>query len=193
MEATLVEESTLPIDQETYDVCIADIDSPKSRYSPELKLKAVIHYMVCGSIKETSDHIGVPIKTVSEWKRKSEWWAPTLQQIRKSKQDELDSALTKAIHSAVYQINDRLEEGDWTLTKYGEMVRVPVKGRDAAVIMNNLYDKRSLIRGDLPQIKDEARKDALKDLEHRFTAIAAKLQEKDIVSEQRIEHNGLQE
>lgn len=107
-----------------------------------------------------------------------------LNEVRKSKQDELDSALTTAIHSAVGEIADRLQHGDWVLTRTGEQVRVPVKARDASVVMNTLYEKRSLIRGDLPSIKDEARKDALKELELRFTSIARNLQEKDIVAEQ---------
>lgn len=172
------------IDQEFFDICLLEIDTDRSHYAPEVKLQAVIHFMLTGSVKEAADHVGVPLKTVSEWKRRTEWWPRMLNEVRKSKQDELDSALTTAIHSAVGEIADRLQHGDWVLTRTGEQVRVPVKARDASVVMNTLYEKRSLIRGDLPSIKDEARKDALKELELRFTSIARNLQEKDVVAEQ---------
>lgn len=175
-----VDDRTFDIDQETYDLCVAEMDHFNSQYPAQMKLEAVVHFMLTGSVKEAADKIGVSIKTVSEWKRKTEWWPKALNEIRKSKQDELDSALTTAIHSAVYEISDRLDKGDWVINRQGEKVRVPVRARDAAVIMNNLYDKRSLIRGDLPNLKDEARKDALKELERRFTDIAKGLKEKDV-------------
>lgn len=93
-----------------------------------------------------ADLSGVPQKTIERWKRE-DWWYDICQRIRLEKDDEFDTKMSKIIDKTLDTIMDRVENGDFHLTKLGDIVRKPVSGRDAAMITSVMVDKRNLIRG----------------------------------------------
>lgn len=86
--------------------------------------------------------------------------------------------MTDAINQAIFQMTDRINNGDYVRdTKTGEIVRVPMKGKELAVSAAVVFDKRSLIRGDATSISSK-KIDPLKDIEKNMINWHDKLIEK---------------
>ena len=164
------------------DIDWSFIDHPLATYPKEMKLEAVSLYMSTSSLAKTADALGLNHGIVQGW-MKSPWWQEVWDKLRKQKQLELDSLLTRTIHKAVADLNDRLENGDYKLNaRTGELNRVPVGAKDIAVTLAIIYDKRALIRGEATAIRAES-KATLESLESKFKDFALQLKEKDIVAE----------
>lgn len=165
------------------DIPDINLDSPNSIYTKEQKLEAVNLYLQVGTIADVSRILNIPNSTIINWKERGSWWNDIVQRYRQDKQIELDTKLTNSIHTVINEIADRLDNGDEKPNKYGELQRIPVSARDLSVILNTLYEKRALIRGEATSIKSES-KATLASLEDKFKAFALQLKEKDVVSEQ---------
>lgn len=153
---------------------------PRSKYNPKVKVKACAYYMVYGNAAKVSKLINIPAHTIRKWKSEAEWWQPTLQWLRKQKQDELDSMLTTVIHSAVNEIHDRLKGGDYVLHR-GQIIRVPVKAKDMAYIAHNIFDKRALLRGDVTSVSGKTVSN-LEEIQQQLKKTLEQAKEKDVVA-----------
>ena len=170
----------------------ADIYDPRAKVAPELKIQAAICYMITGTVNGVERMTGISHQTVAEWKNKSQWWPLVLAKVKKDKQDELDSEITGLIHKSTAALKDRLEYGDEVLlkegsgeTSYVERFQRKLSGKDIASIINTLYDKRAMLRGDPTSITAKASSgDVLKELKETFEKIAAEAYNKKVVSEQ---------
>lgn len=58
----------------------------------------------------------------------------------------LDAKLTDVADEAILAVRDRLKNGDFVLTKDGDISRVPVKARDASTIAKDMLTQRREIR-----------------------------------------------
>lgn len=122
-------------------------NSPK--YTAADKIAAVTALMVTGNTNRASKYTGIPYQTLLKW-QKTEWWLTLTQQVKKEKNDELDAQLTAVLHEATDAVMDRLKEGDTHYdTKQGTTYKMPIKGKDLAIITSALFDKRQLLRGDV--------------------------------------------
>lgn len=153
---------------------------PRSKYNPKQKVKACAYYMVYSNASQVERMTKIPAHTVRKWKSEAEWWQPTLQWLRKQKQDELDSMLTGVIHSAVDEIKDRLDKGDYVLHR-GNLIRVPVKAKDMAYIAHNIFDKRALLRGDVTSVSGKTINN-LEEIQRQIKQTIASTKEKDVVA-----------
>ena len=170
----------------------ADIYDPKAKIAPELKIQAAVCYMLTGTVKGVERLTGISHQTVSEWKNKSQWWPLVLAKVKKEKQDELDAEITALIHKSTESLLDRLENGDEVLLKdgSGETARIErfqrkLSGKDIASIINTLYDKRAMLRGDPTSITAKVTSiDVLSELKSTFEKIAAEASNKRVVSDQ---------
>lgn len=125
---------------------------------------------------------GLRHQTISEWKNKSEWWPTVLAEVKKDKQDELDAALTRLVHESVSAMQERLEHGEEVVQfKFNKdrgeydvlRERKEISARDLTSMLNILYDKRAMLRGDPTSISRKADpKDMLTMLKQEFTQIA---------------------
>lgn len=148
------------------------LNHPSSVYSAEQKMIVVTTFVLTGKTKAAAGAAGVPWDIVRAWKTKSVWWSDAVHKVRKEKQDELDSVMTNTIHDSLDAIRDRIELGDTIRdAKTGELVRIPMKGKELAVTAAVLFDKRSLIRGDATSISSR-RADPLKDIEDKLKEFA---------------------
>ena len=111
------------------------------------RLSAALAWLITGNTVEASKICGIPDRTIRDWMSK-DWWEPILEEARKSKQKELDAVWTRIIHKAAVEINDRLDNGDATLNKFGDIKRVPIKAKDLSFILSVVADKRALARGE---------------------------------------------
>lgn len=134
------------------------------RHDLDDKLQAALAWIMVGSTEEASRLCGVPGRTIRYWMEQS-WWENVVDEARKVKQKELDGLWTGLIHKAATEVKERLEEGDETLDKQGNIRRTKIKAKDLAVILSIVVDKRALLRGE-PTARRETRstQDTLNDV-----------------------------
>lgn len=156
-----------------------------SKWYPSHKIMAATYYLILNSYTKVAEHMAaagypVPRDTIASWRNRSTWWKPLITQIRKAKQDELDSKLTKLIHSGIDALQDRFNDGEYVVTgstEEGDPIihRVPVKARDLSMATSIMYDKRALSRGDpTSRVQRDPPEKLLKDLAREFEKMAQK-------------------
>ena len=115
-----------------------------SHYSDEDRRQAAIQFCLHGNYKEVEKQTGIPDSTVQAW-AKQPWFETILGEVRSEANALIQARSLKTLHKAFDEIEDRLEQGDAVVTKFGDTVRVPVKARDAAVIAAIMFDKRQIL------------------------------------------------
>lgn len=119
----------------------------KGIYPEEKRIEAVTLYAATGHFGQTSELCGVPEHTIRAW-RKMEWFHDLLREIRGENNEKLDSKFTEIVERSLDQIVDRVENGDFALTRDGELVRKPMSGKDLSLVAAINVDKRQLLRGE---------------------------------------------
>jgi len=137
------------------------------------QFEAAALYAATGSFVLASEKSGVPEKIIKKWS-KEPWFRDILFDFRIENLGKLDAAFTDVIDSAAIQLKDRLENGDWVVTKFGKLVRKPVGIRDLAIVQAINVDKRQLLRGEptsRPEQASGATVKVLETLAEKFTEI----------------------
>ena len=142
---------------------------PGSQYTNDQRIAVIADYSVTGNITKTADLHNMPKQTVSNW-AKSDWGIELLGQIRTEKGEELDANLTKLIDSAFEQAQDRIENGDYRVTKDGKLIRVPMGGYQLVISGATTYDKRQLHRNQPTAISGES--ETIKALAEQFKQLS---------------------
>lgn len=152
---------------------LAELYSPKAKYTAEEKLAAVLAYVMTGSIRGVVRLTGLKQQVVSDWKNNSSWWPDCYMTIKRDKQEEVDGSLTTIIHAANGEMLDRIINGDEIINKNGDAVRRKMTGKELAWVMGISFDKRALLRGD-PTSRTEKvdTKQQMADLRKEFGAMA---------------------
>ncbi len=125
---------------------------PGSQYTNEQRFNVIADLFVTGSITKTAEMHNMPKQTVHNWAR-SEWGVELLGQIGTEKGEELDANFTKLIDAAFEQAQDRVENGDYRVTKDGKLIRVPMGGKELVISGATVYDKQRLHRNQPTQIR----------------------------------------
>lgn len=116
-----------------------------SRYTDIDRREAAVTYLITGNLRATAKQTGVNERTLADWVR-SDWWDGLLQTLHAEKGIELDCKLSQIIDRCLDEVGDRLANGDHRIGKDGNLVRVPVPAKDAAIIAAVMFDKRQIIR-----------------------------------------------
>jgi len=162
--------------EEQFNIDLKDMYAPNSPYTPEQKIQAAQAYLITGSSYQAQKYCGIKADVIRDWKTRSSWWPDLFIQVRKTKNDELDANFSAVIHSAVGEVADRVTNGDSKLQKDGSLVKVPMGGKELAIVLGILYEKRALLRGDVTSRTDTGgNKDAMKLLQSKFEDIAKQL------------------
>jgi len=146
-----------------------------TKYSPEIKLHAVITWLLTGNLSKTERILDLKKGLVASWKQRADWWPALTAAIQKERGEELDHELTTLISDTTTSIKERLENGDWKYNpKLDKLVRVPVQAKEAAIIMDKAIGNRNLLRGD-PTSRSESVsvKEHLTSLRQEFERFAA--------------------
>ena len=165
----------------TNEALMLEISTLCVKYTPEQRIHAATVWVVTGNLREVETQTGIHRDTVRYWKNKSSWWKELVRHVRKSKQEELDGALTGVIMSGVVQLQDRVTNGNIEIRE-GEdgqrtTVRVPLKASELATAALGIpIDKRALLRGDptsrTEKSTSEETNEMLKRLADNFAAFA---------------------
>lgn len=112
--------------------------------------------------------------TVNAWKNGHMGWLnQALDRARELLDQELDTRYTGIISKAADVTLDRLENGDCTLDKNGNVVRKPVSAKDAAIVGSIHFDKRNILRGKPTSISEnKTSEQRLKELGEQFKKFA---------------------
>lgn len=116
-----------------------------SRYTDIDRREAAVTYLITGNLRATAKQTGVNERTLADWVR-SDWWDDLLQTLHAEKGIELDCKLSQIIDRCLDEVGDRLVNGDHKIGKDGNLVRVPIPAKDAAIIAAVMFDKRQIIR-----------------------------------------------
>jgi hypothetical protein len=143
---------------------------------PEKKrIEAVTTYLTTGKLSLTSAMTGVPEQTLRAWKR-SDWWKNYAEEMQYAEHIEIDKKLAKVMDSALDQVMDRLENGEYMYDpRTGKVKRIPAKLRDVGKITTDMIDKRHLIKkvsSEKPQTQQQITADHLVKLAQEFAKFA---------------------
>lgn len=124
----------------------------KTWWPEEKKVEAATLHVATGSLKRVSELTKVPLKTVERW-ADEDWWLSTQQRVKREAIEETDAKFSKLINKAVEKLQTAVEEGDYMYDiKRGTLVKVPMTGRDLALVTGVTFDKRQLLRGEATRI-----------------------------------------
>jgi len=118
-----------------------------SEYDDETREKAISLYLISGSIKKAGMLSGVPYRTLQHWKT-TQWWNEKLVEAKRKYTNQLDSRFTGLLQHISKQLEDRILNGDWTVTMQGERVRQPIKAAELSRIGDSIFKSLQLIRGE---------------------------------------------
>lgn len=180
---------TLPIyidrggEGEKFEIDLDSLYHPKSKYSVEEKVHAVMSYITTGDMKEVGKLTGIDAGTLHRWKNKSRWWPDLYKKCKDQKQEELDAKFTELVDLAVSGVKDRIINGDSVYdSKTGCTVKVPMKGRELATVMGQMFDKRALIRGDATsRTVQVSTSEHLKQLQESFEKFSKDIQRPTVI------------
>ncbi len=127
-----------------------------SKYTDEDRQRVALEFLITGNMKRVAENTGIPRTTILGWK-KTEWWDEPVVNLRHEKGEELDANLTKLIDSAFDQAQDRVDNGDYRVNKNGDLIRVPMGGRDLIIAGATVYDKQRLHRSQPTSIQGNSK------------------------------------
>jgi len=120
----------------------------KATWWPEEK-KVEVCALFASGVSNASDLerlTGIKSATIRSWKTE-DWWLEMLEKIHATHDQDTISTFTKVVDQALEVVQDRLINGDFVITKYGEVHRKPVSMKDAVHATSTIVDKRQLLRG----------------------------------------------
>lgn len=141
----------------------------KQHYSDKQKYEAVVAFLAIGNMAIVADATGIPHDRLRQWKQLP-WWKDIEAQVRNQHRVEVTGKLNKIIDKAAKVIEDRLENGDYRVSKKGELLRIPVNAKTAGDILAKSIDKHVLMEkiAERPDIQEEAVADRLESIAKRL-------------------------
>ena len=110
------------------------------------RIEVATLFAVLGNLKKVAAISGISESTIRGW-RKEEWFKKLLAEIRDENDEKIDAKFTEIIDKTLDLVQERLENGDYVVTKNGDLVRKPVGIRDLSLTAAINFDKRQLVRG----------------------------------------------
>jgi len=133
---------------------IAPILNAHGRHTERTKRLAVAYYVALGSIAETSRQTGIGRAVLQQW-TKQDWWHEYLLHAREHASDRTDAQQTQILDAAYDQLLDKIQNGDYKICK-GELVRVPMEGKNLAIVAATTFNQRQLVRNLPTNIKKDS-------------------------------------
>jgi len=161
--------------EEDLTIDLSDLYANNTPYSPEQKVSAAQAYLITGTSVKAQKYCGVKADIIRHWKTRSDWWPDLFTTLKKQKNDELEASFTAIMESAVDQVADRLDNGDSKVQKDGSILKVPMGGKEIAIVLSIMYDKRALLRGDVTSRVEKKDSNAMALLQSKFEDIAKQL------------------
>jgi len=158
------------------------------KHTIENRYRAAAALIATGNSKATSRESGIPASTIRHWAHNDDDFQMMVQEIRTEFGEKIKHKLAEIIHESANETLDRVKNGDVIRdTKTGELVRVPIKGRDLAIIGGVAFDKLRLAENQPTAIvQHENSEDRIKRFTEQFEAIAAAYKQGDAAEYNRL-------
>jgi len=116
-------------------------------YTREEAVATVLGYTLTGSLKKAGQISGINYNLVKQWS-KTDWWNECVLLAREIISEKLEDKLTSILNEALNQLAQRLDTGN-IIFRNGKTAKVPIGVAELTKIVQILFDKRQLIRGDV--------------------------------------------
>ncbi len=120
-------------------------------YDDTAKINAAYLYAACGNYSKVARDTGINRNTIMAWARDSGVWVESLGKAQQEINDEILAHNLELVVLSNEEIKDRVQNGDYVL-KGDKLVRVPMKGRDLAVVSGIKEDKARVALGQATSI-----------------------------------------
>lgn len=125
-------------------------------YSDADRQRAAAAVLSHGTSKRAGRLCGIPASTIRHWRTHDEVFIRMVSELEAEFGEKLRAEIVQIVGLATAELRDRLKNGDAVLhPKTGDEVRVPVKAKDAAVILGISFDKLRIIEGQPTRITQE--------------------------------------
>jgi hypothetical protein len=149
----------------------------KGFYTDRERIEAATLYAALGSIPRVGELTGISQSALRGWVRE-DWFKALLDEIRAENDQKIDVRFNEIISDALDQLGDRVKNGDFILTKTGEMIRKPVGARDLSIVTAINIDKRQLLRNKpttiTEKVSDKSTDQKLLELKQSFERLVGK-------------------
>ena len=144
-----------------------------SKYTPEDRYKAAAAFVTSGNSIAAAKRTGIPASTIRHWSKNDEQFILMCQEIWCEYGDEIKAGLAQIVRESGEQVLDRIRQGDVVRDpRTGEQVRVPMKGKDLAIVGAVAFDKLRIAENQPTQIvRREDSQQELKRLKEQFAAL----------------------
>ena len=145
-----------------------------TKYTRTDRYKAAAALVAGSNSIAASRESGIPASTIRHWSHNDADFQMMCQEIRTEFGEKIKFKLAEIIDESADQTLDRLRYGDVVRdTKSGDLVRVPIKGKDAAIIGAVAFDKLRLAENQPTNIvQHESWEDRRKFLLEKCSAIS---------------------
>jgi len=144
-----------------------------TKYTRTDRYKAAAALVAGSNSIAASRESGIPASTIRHWSHNDADFQMMCQEVRTEFGEKIKFKLAEIIDESADQTLDRLRHGDVIRdNKTGELVRVPIKGKDAAIIGAVAFDKLRLAENQPTNIvQHESWEDRKKLLLEKLSAI----------------------
>ena len=143
------------------------------KYTREDRYKAAALYVATGNSMAVSRETGIPASTIRHWAHQDEDFQMMCQEIRAEFGEKIKCKYIQIIDESTDQVLDRLRNGDFVRdTKTRELIRVPVKAKEAAIIGAITFDKYRIAENQPTKITRHESAANVQRLAEKFDAIA---------------------
>jgi len=145
-----------------------------TKYAREDRYKAAAALVATGNSIAASHESHIPASTIRHWTQHDEDFQLMCQEIKTEFGKKIKYKFAEIINESADQTLDRLRHGDVIRDpKTGELVRVPIKGKDTAIIGAVAFDKLRLAENQPTAIVQHEKTDErLGRIAHEFRAIS---------------------
>lgn len=115
------------------------------KWSPEKRIEVVTKTLALGNMRLVSELTGVSYQLIREWKTQP-WWSEIVDEIRYSRNSQVETKLSKLVDKSLETVADRLENGNLFLDKKGDLQRKPLSALEANKIANDMLNQETLVQ-----------------------------------------------
>ncbi len=146
-------------------------------YDDTVKINAAYLYAASGNYSQVARNTNISRPTLMGWAKNSSVWVEALNKARQEISDEILASNLEIVIKTNEQVIDRVEHGDVVL-RNNKQVRVPMKGRDLAVISGIKEDKARVALGQATSIVGKSTD--MKALAQEFRKLSEQWEEKQV-------------
>lgn len=111
------------------------------------KMALARDFFLTGNLSEIARQRGISYNNLLGLAREP-WFIEEVKNLEREANAITKVKLTNLFGKSLTELEERLDNGDWKMTKDGDRVRIPVGARDLSVIASVIFDKKKALEAD---------------------------------------------